>query len=299
MRFDIRYTSRFDYDTPVSESQNELRACPASDDRQQVSHYRVVTRPSARVFSYTDYWGTRVDTFGVRAPHDVLEVTAECTVETSPVAAITGAPRRAALDDPAFRDAHADYLGPSAHVEWDDAVRDVARQRADVAGDDVVGAVLALHRHVGTSFDYVPGATYVGVGVDELLSSRQGVCQDFAHVVVALCRSIGVPARYVSGYLFATADDVGDDPEGEEVDVQTHAWVEVAIPDHGWLPLDPTNRQQVGERHVKIGHGRDYDDVPPLKGTYVGGSPHELWAGVHMRRMPGHSAHGQQVQAQQ
>lgn len=286
MRFDIRYTSRFDYDTPVSESQNVLRACPASDARQQVSHYRVVTRPSARVFSYTDYWGTRVDTFGIRAPHDVLEVTAECTVDTSPVAAVTAAPRWSALDDPAFRDAHADYLGRSSHVDWDDAVRDHAQQRAELAGDDVVGAVLGIHRLVGTSFDYVPGATYVGVGVDQLLATRQGVCQDFAHVVVALCRSIGIPARYVSGYLFASADDVGDDPEGEEIDVQTHAWVEVAIPEAGWLPLDPTNRQQVGERHIKIGHGRDYGDVPPLKGVYVGGSPHELWAGVHIRRMP-------------
>lgn len=296
MRFDIRYTSRFQYTSPVSESQNELRACPASDQRQQVSHYRVVTRPSARTHSYIDYWGTRVDTFGIRAPHDSLEVVAECTVDTSPSSQVTAAPRRAALLDPYFRDEHLEYLGRSPHVQWGPAVEDLALQRAEPTGDDVVGAVLALHRLVGTSFDYVPGATHLGVEVDEILSSREGVCQDFAHVVIALCRSIGVPARYVSGYLFASSDDLGDDPEGDEIDVQTHAWVEAAIPDHGWLALDPTNRQQVGERHVKIGHGRDYDDVTPLKGTYVGDAQHDLQAGVHMRRMVPAQAQAQQQQ---
>jgi transglutaminase-like putative cysteine protease len=296
VRFDIRYTSRFDYSSPVSESQNALRACPTSDARQQVSHYRVVTRPSARVFSYLDYWGTRVDTFGVRAPHDHLEVTAECTVDTHPAAAVMVAPGWAALDAPDFRDAHAEYLSCSAHVDWTDRVRAAARERAEQAGDDVVGTVLALHRHVGTTFEYAPGTTYVGVPVEELVASRRGVCQDFAHVLIALCRSVGVPARYVSGYLFASSDHAGDDPDADEIDVQTHAWVEAAIPGHGWLALDPTNRQQVGERHVKIGHGRDYDDVAPLKGTYVGGARHDLHAGVHMRRMVPTGAQQQQQQ---
>lgn len=285
MRFDIRYTSRFAYTAPVAESQNELRASPTSDARQQVSHYRVTTRPSARIHSYTDYWGTRVDTFGVRQPHDLLEVTAECTVETSPAAQVVASPRWAELSDPRFRDEHLEFLEPSAHVGWNGDVSAAARARAEQSGEDVVGAVLAIHRFIGTSFTYAPGATYVGVGCDEVFAAKEGVCQDFAHLVVAMCRSIGIPARYVSGYLFARDDNVGDEPEEDEIDVQTHAWVEAAIPGHGWLGLDPTNRQQVGVRHVKIGHGRDYDDVAPLKGTYIGGAGHELTAGVHMRRM--------------
>ena len=285
MRFDIRYTSRFDYASPISESQNALRACPTSDDRQTVSHYRVITRPSARVHSYVDYWGTRVDTFGIRAPHESLEVVAECTVDTTPSRAVTVGPRPWDVYEEQFRDEHLEFLAPSSHVSFNGEVARVAAEKAEQAGDDLVGTVLSLHRLVGTSFEYAPGATYVGVDVDELFATRQGVCQDFAHVLIAMCRSIGVPARYVSGYYFAVQDDSSDEPDVDEVDVQTHAWVEAAIPEHGWLALDPTNRQQVGERHVKIGHGRDYDDVAPLKGTYVGGARHDLQAGVHMRRM--------------
>ncbi len=285
MRFDIRYTSRFTYDAPIAESQNELRACPTSDARQQVSHYRVITRPSARTHSYVDYWGTRVDTFGVRQPHTTLEVAAECTVETGAVPPVTASPRWSDLADPDFRDEHLEFLAPSNHVTWNGDVSAAAADRVAQADDDVVGAVLGLHRFIGTSFRYAPGATYVGVSCDEIYAAKEGVCQDFAHLVIAMCRSVGIPARYVSGYLFARDDAIGDEPDDEEIDVQTHAWVEVALPGHGWFGLDPTNRQQVGVRHVKIGHGRDYDDLTPLKGTYIGGAAHELDAGVHIRRM--------------
>ena len=123
--------------------------------------------------------------------------------------------------------------------------------------------MLALHRFVHTSLRYTPGATYIGVDVNEVLAKAQGVCQDYAHLAVALCRSVGIPARYVSGYFFAASEATGAEVEGDEVTVQTHAWFEAAIPGWGWLALDPTNAQQVGQRHITIGHGRDYDDVPP------------------------------------
>ena len=110
--------------------------------------------------------------------------------------------------------------------------------------------------------------------VDSLFAGR-GVCRDFAHLAIAMCRSVGIPARYVSGYLFTTSDATGEDPDAEAVRVQTHAWFEAAVPGVGWLALDPTNAAEVGLRHVKIGHGRDYDDVPPLRGlpVSVGGQP--------------------------
>jgi hypothetical protein len=112
------------------------------------------------------------------------------------------------------------------------------------------------------------------------------VCQDFAHLAVAMYRSLGIPARYVSGYLFAADDATGRDTTVDEIDVQTHAWVEVALPGAGWLALDPTNAQPVGERHVTIGRGRDYDDVSPFRGAYRGPAAHELSAQVHLRRLP-------------
>lgn len=294
MRLDIRYTTRFTYADPVSESQNELRACPASDDRQALLHYNVTTSPSSRVSSYVDHWGTRVDTFGVRLPHEHLEVVAEATVETAPQALITASPRRDALADAAFRDRYLEYLVPSSHVQWGDEVTATARRAADLAGDDVIGSVLAVHRAVGNHLAYVPGETYVGVNVDQVFAAGRGVCQDFAHLAVAMYRSLGIPARYVSGYLFAVDDATGAEATGDEVEVETHAWAEVAIParpgarpgaDVTWLALDPTNQLEVGDRHVTIGRGRDYDDVAPFRGVFSGSSDHELEVTVAMRRL--------------
>ena len=160
----------------------------------------------------------------------------------------------------------------------------------------MVGVILALHRFVHTSLRYTPGATYIGVDVNEVLAKAQGVCQDYAHLAVALCRSVAIPARYVSGYFFAASEQTGAEVEGDEVTVQTHAWFEAAIPGWGWLALDPTNALQVGQRHIAIGHGRDYDDVPPVRGVYTGGGRPSTEASVEIRRQ---AAVVQQLQAQQ
>ena len=296
MRYDIAYRTTIHYDDVVRGSQNELRACPASDAYQQLVAYRVTTHPAARVLAYHDYWGTRVDTFGIREPHVSLEVNAEASVETMPRPLVTVSPRVAELADPSFRDTYVEYLSRSMHTEWDGDVSAAAERIAAVTGDDVVGIVLALHRFVHTSLQYTPGATYIGVDVNEVLAKAKGVCQDYAHLAVALCRSIGIPARYVSGYFFASSDSSGADVDGDEVRVQTHAWFEAAIPDWGWLALDPTNAQQVGQRHITIGHGRDYDDVPPVRGVYSGGGRPSTDAVVEIRR---HAQAIHQLQAQQ
>lgn len=297
MRLDIRYETRFRYTTPVAESQNELRACPATDVRQTVLHYDVTTSPSSRIASYIDHWGTRVDTFGVRLPHTHLDIVASATVETAIQPLITSAPRRSQVLDPAFRDRYLELLAPSPHTRWGRGTEQAARAAAEVAGDDLIGAVLSVHRAVGTRLTYAAGETYVGVDVERVLGTGRGVCQDFAHLAVAMYRSLGIPARYVSGFLFAVDDATGDAPDGpdsDEVEVQTHAWVEVAVPlpanggrPEGavWFALDPTNQQEVGERHVTIGRGRDYDDVAPFRGVYAGSSDHELEVSVSMRRL--------------
>jgi transglutaminase-like putative cysteine protease len=296
MRYDIAYRTSIHYDDIVRGSQNELRACPASDAHQQLVAYRVTTHPASRVLAYHDYWGTRVDTFGIREPHVSLEISAEASVETMPRPLVTVSPRVAALEDATFRDQYVEYLSRSMHTEWDGDVSAAAERIAAVTGDDVVGIVLALHRFVHTSLQYTPGATYIGVDVNEVLAKAKGVCQDYAHLAVALCRSIGIPARYVSGYFFASSDATGADVDGDEVRVQTHAWFEAAIPDWGWLALDPTNAQQVGQRHITIGHGRDYDDVPPVRGVYSGGGRPSTDAVVEIRR---HAQAIHQLQAQQ
>lgn len=283
MRFDIRYECRFLYDDLVRESQNELRVCPASDEHQHLVNYRVMV-PSSRVLSFTDWWGTRVDAFGVREPHLVLEVVAEATVETRPRPLLTSDPRSSELADPSFRDRYAEHLERTRHASWGEAVADAAAQQVALAGPGVVSQVLALSRFTGSHLTYERGATYVGVDVDEVFASRKGVCQDFAHLAIGLCRSVGIPARYVSGYLFTEDERTGVDGDHEVVGVQTHAWFEAAVPGFGWLALDPTNGLEVGLRHVAIGRGRDYDDVAPLRGAYAGSAGHELQVSVSMRR---------------
>ena len=283
MRLDIRYLTRFRYSGSVSESQNELRACPSTDDHQQLVHYHVTTLPSSRVASYYDYWGTRVDTFGVRLPHELLEVVAEATVETfEPAVAPTDVPLDVLLE-PAFRDAHQEFLQRSPHVDWGSELA-VTAQGLRASASDVVGLVHAVHEQVA-SLEYRSGETYVGVGVDAVFAAGAGVCQDFAHLAIAMYRELRIPARYVSGYLFTVDDATGVDSETDEVQVETHAWVEVAVPDFGWLALDPTNAQAVGERHVSIGRGRDYDDVSPFRGVFSGPGSHELEVSVTMRRL--------------
>ncbi|MEO6030024.1 MAG: transglutaminase family protein [Candidatus Binatia bacterium] len=276
MRFDIRYLTCFSYPEAVRESHNVLRACPMTDARQEMLSYRVSTTPAARVFSYVDYWGTRVDVFGVAVPHTRLEVSVETTVQTRDTGPLTACPRLASLRDTEFLAEHQEYLEASPHTAWREPLRRDAEIRAVNAGDDVVGAVLALHRAAATSLTYMPGSTYVGMDVNEVFARKSGVCQDYAHLMVAMCRSVGIPARYVSGYLPTALTPRGQAPDPNAAEVTTHAWVEVAIPGAGWWGLDPTNQQEVSASHVKIAHGRDYDDVAPLRGIYHGPAAHRL-----------------------
>jgi transglutaminase-like putative cysteine protease len=286
VKLEVRYCNRFTYDELVSESQNELRACPVDGDGQQLLDYRVVVSPSAEVVSWIDAWGTRVDAFGVRRPHLAMEVVAESSVVTTSRPLPAMAAPVSLLGDAAFREANLEYLERRPHTDWGPTVIDAAQRQVELAGSDVVGRVLAIHRFVGSHVAYEPGSTRVGVPVDEVLARARGVCQDYAHLAVAMCRAIDIPARYVSGYLFAA---VAGGVEGEEPDLvhaTTHAWFEAAIPGWGWLALDPTNREPVGERHVKIGHGRDYDDVLPFRGAYIGPVDAEAHAEVELRRVP-------------
>jgi transglutaminase-like putative cysteine protease len=284
MRFDIRYRTKFTYDHPVSESHNELRACPVTDANQRLVTYRVGVAPPARPLSFTDYWGTRVDAFGVRLPHRVLEVVAEATVETSPRGLVESHAVLGDLTDADFVARHHEYLQATRHTEWDDTLVKLATECAVETGPDVISTAFGIHDLVRSSVKYEKGATDVSTTAIEVLRGGAGVCQDFAHLAVALCRSVGLPARYVSGYLFSADDATAERTDKPVVHVQTHAWIEVAVPDVGWFPLDPTNGRQVAELHVKGGHGRDYDDVCPFRGVHHGTSTVELEAAVEIRK---------------
>jgi transglutaminase-like putative cysteine protease len=310
MRLDIAYRLHFTYAEPVSESQNEIRVRPRDDLRQQVLSYRLTTTPATRVLQTRDYFGTTVDHLGMRAPHDDLLVVAEASVETSPTDSAPAPVSCERLGDQQFVNEHVEYLAPSQHVQWGELVNEVASWAVRGAADDVCERVLAVAQAVPTVLAYERGSTSIGVTLEELIDGGRGVCQDFAHLAVGMLRCIGIPARYVSGYLFALdetrldeapdpggpaagdgaadggvgADGNSHGPVGEDVfaperqpaaspaaiSVQTHAWIEAAVPGYGWHALDPTNGGTVSERHVVIGYGRDYNDVPPVRGVFNG-----------------------------
>lgn len=283
MHLAIRYISRFEYDEPVRESHNMLRACPADTEHQRLLSYRVRTSPSARLMTFTDYWGTRVDAFGITEPHRFLQVIAEAAVETSPAPTADDVTVGLGAYDDDVERRHAEYLQRTRHTTWNAGLADLAR---DAIGGEkrAEDAIVALERAVKQQLEYAPGTTYIGVDVAELVETGTGVCQDFAHLGIALARSVGMPARYVSGYLYASDQATGDVPSDAEVEIQTHAWFEVLIPGWGWRAVDPTNPGLVGERHVKIGHGRDYDDVMPLRGVFHGDPEHQLGVSVQISR---------------
>jgi transglutaminase-like putative cysteine protease len=280
---DIRYQTRFEYDAPVRESHNELRACPVDDRRQRVLDFRLRVEPTAVVQSFRDYWGTRVESFGVTGRHDHLDVAAEISVETH---AVEEQPAPAtAIGDLLADDRFHEYTVPTPMTRAGEEATAVARAVAADAGS-AEDAGRALSAWVNDALTYQPGATTVDTSLDEVFERRVGVCQDYAHLTVALCRAAGLPARYVSGYLFARRDNGSTEPAGEEdeVRVQTHAWVEIGVAPGQWRSLDPTNGRLVSETHVKIGHGRDYFDVTPFHGSFSGGAEPTLHSSVEIRR---------------
>ena len=285
MKLDIRYRMHFRYSEAVRESQNEVRVRPRDDETQRVLSCRLTVTPPVRVMQAVDYWGTAVDHLGLRTPHTEFEIVAEASVETLPCPTPVGDAAVEELSKQDFRAAHLEFLEPSEHVRWrpGDGISQRARVAAGGAASvsELVSAVVDEVRRV---LAYEPDTTDIGVSLAELLDGEVGVCQDFAHLAIGMLRSADVPARYVSGYLFA-ADETAPGVEPTDiVSVQTHAWIEAAVPGAGWRAFDPTNGGAVGERHVVIGFGRDYDDVPPVRGAFMGGATADVDAEVVIGR---------------
>jgi transglutaminase-like putative cysteine protease len=265
-RVHIKHRTGFQYAGPVVSSYNEARMVPGAEPRQAVLQSAVTVWPPARTYQYHDYWGTLVTSFDVATPHESLEVVAESVVETSgPAAVRTGGPGWAELSTPAALDRWAEMLLTTARTALDEELTALA---ADLRGrhrtpNEAARAVCDMLR---AEIEYMPGTTGVLTDAVQVWRQRQGVCQDISHLAIALLREMGVPARYVSGYLHPTPNA----PLGEEVVGQSHAWIEWWSGE--WRAFDPTNGVPVGERHVLVGRGRDYGDVPPLKGVYAGAS---------------------------
>jgi transglutaminase-like putative cysteine protease len=260
-RLRIRHRTGFTYAGKVASSYNEARMSPHAEARQAVLDARIEVWPPARTYRYEDYWGTVVTAFDVQVPHDELKVTATSTVETAnPAPSLDGAQW---IDLVNQTDRWFEYLAVTPRTALDEELTEMAsRLRSSHASPGEAAA--AACELVRSEVEYVPGSTGVQTDAVHAWRQRQGVCQDISHLTVGLLRSMGVPARYVSGYLHPTPDA----PVGEQVVGQSHAWVEWWAGE--WVAFDPTNGIPAGERHVVVGRGRDYGDVPPLKGVYAG-----------------------------
>ncbi len=278
-RLRIQHRTGYRYASAVVSSFNEVRMTPMDDDGQVLISHELRVEPRAAVLVYTDYWGARVESFDTHELHDVLEVIATSTVDTAGgLYRAKGASWRD-LADEKILDRWCEYLETSSYV--DDAREDGSR--ADLVAQlrqqpDPGAAVRLCNEMVRDRIAYAAGSTTVSTTASEAWATGSGVCQDFTHAMLSLLRSAGIPARYVSGYLHTEEDALGETVRGE-----SHAWVEVW--NGGWEGLDPTNNRSVGAAHVLVARGRDYADVPPLKGIYAGGASQGLGVEVDITQL--------------
>ncbi|EPD84673.1 hypothetical protein HMPREF1529_01276 [Microbacterium sp. oral taxon 186 str. F0373] len=264
MRLRIEHTTGFAYQGDVGASYNEARMLPISTDSQFVLSSQLDIDPSTSVNYYLDYFGTRVAAFDVLAGHRSLEITARSLVEVRPRPLEFPELSWERLAAESARSiGTVEMLGQSTRTSPHPEVADLARAIA-ARHDEPARAALEIATAVGDAMEYMHGITGVHSTGAEAWTERKGVCQDITHITLGALREVGIPARYVSGYLHPQPDaEVGVPVTGE-----SHAWVEWFS--GGWQGFDPTNNAEIGDRHVLVGRGRDYNDVPPLRGVYAG-----------------------------
>ncbi|MFD4670020.1 transglutaminase domain-containing protein [Lentzea sp. NPDC058450] len=276
-RVRVVHTTGYVYEAPVVQSYNEARLTPRGDRKQNVVVSRVETTPATRAYRYTDYWGTEVTSFDLHAPHKELQVVASSVVETSAEIEPVTTGTWADLREENLLDRYTEFLEPTRYTTSNRELLSIARELKK--GKTPSEAVLAASQWVWEQLKYQPGSTGVHSSAVDAWHERKGVCQDFAHLTLVLLRGMGIPSRYVSGYLHTKKDGA----LRETVRGESHAWIEAWT--GGWWGYDPTNAMPVGPRHVWVALGRDYADVAPLKGIYSGGAATALEVTVDITRL--------------
>jgi transglutaminase-like putative cysteine protease len=273
MAYSVRHITRFKYEPAVRESVMEVRMQPRTDARQRCLSFSLDVTPRATMMMYRDFFGNAVHHFDIPGQHELIEVAAQAVVEVLPPLALQASAvadweeldARVALGDYWEMMLPSQYAKPTELLEKLRAHLDLRRR----------GNPLELLQELNTQmydfFEYAPNTTKVDSPIDEALESRQGVCQDFAHIMIALVRQLKIPCRYVSGYLFHADSAKDRSPAGA-----THAWAEAYLGELGWVAFDPTNNLPGCERHIRVAIGRDYADVPPTRGVHKGEAGSEL-----------------------
>ena len=281
VRYEIEHVSRYRYEYRVRRCAMLLCLEPRGDSGQRLLHFEIETHPAGGLSRERDSFGNTRHVLDLHQAHRVLEITARSTVEsTTPVALPNHLGAGAWKEIRAFAESFADwdFTHPSPLIPFTPALCAFVDRHRIKPGNDPLESLVRLSNTLHRRLQYIPGATSAESPVDDVLRTDRGVCQDFAHVMIAIARSWGIPARYVSGYLHVTGRS------GEHVaENATHAWVECRLPGLGWIGFDPTNRSLAGIGHVRIAAGRDYRDVSPTRGVIHGGGEARLEVDVLVR----------------
>lgn len=279
MKHHIVHDTVFHYDALVTESIMEVRLRPRDDEQQRCQQFNLSITPKTVVHEFIDSLGNHIHHFDVPAPHQSLLVRAESVVEVW-----IPNPRPTTLPIDSWQTLDAlrttpllDMLLPSTFAIASSYLLAFMQQYAFTRESDPLTTIDRIARTLYETITYTPQSTSVDSPIDVVLEQRKGVCQDIAHVMIAICRQLGIPARYVSGYLYHRRDD----NDRSQADA-THAWVEAWIPTIGWVGIDPTNNIWTSERHIRMAIGRDYADVPPTRGVYRGNASERLEVAVNV-----------------
>jgi transglutaminase-like putative cysteine protease len=280
MLFSVQHITRYTYASPVWDSINDAHLCPVSDALQRCESFELKITPEyPNVMRRLDFYTNQVHHFEVMEPHEMLQVVACSRVETwedsrdftcdCPLDLLSGLDRD---------ERYYDFLASSQRVALSPMIQHEAKEIVEGI-DDVRLQVEAIMSFIYQQFRYAPGSTNVSSNVLQVFTYKRGVCQDFAHVMIALCRSIGIPARYVSGYFYIKKSATGFASDN----TASHAWVECYLPRIGWVGYDPTHDCRVDATYIKVAIGRDYVDVRPLAGTYRGGAVAQMEVEVQVK----------------
>lgn len=275
----VTHLTCYTYEGEVWDSYNEARLMPVSDTAQRCERFFLRTEPSAIVRDFPDLHGNCVHYFDVLKPHRVLEVESNSLVQTNAdtrgAVPFLNAP--AELKNSDVQETCFEFLNASKFVSLQAEIWHEAMDALPGGLTDVWQDVLAVGQHIHQTFTYTPRFTTVNTQPVEVVKSRRGVCQDFAHIMLGICRTHGIPARYVSGYFF-NPNHAPDEIEA------SHAWIEVYLPGYGWKGFDPTHNRVPDTRYVKIAVGRDYADIKPVSGTFRGNPMRQMIVEVRIRR---------------
>ena len=283
MRYDIQHTTSYQYEENINSCVMSLCMQPRNHRRQIVSSFFIHTAPVTSFSIEFDAFGNRHHYFDIHHPHQQLDITVSAVIERTiqdPLKDEFSLPHHSWDELEALKNDWDmwEYLRSTALTTMSRALSEWLMTIPAANEDDPYSRLKRLTRHMFETFDYQPGSTHVDSTIDHFLDMKAGVCQDYAHLMIAVARSWGIPARYVSGYLY----------DAEEQTLRaanaTHAWVECWLPKLGWMPFDPTNAKVVDENLITVAIGRDYRDVAPSRGITFGGGRSELTVGVNVKR---------------